>query len=230
MSITCDHLVAPSRAHASRGDHSWLVPFIAWGDHVESDGPNHSHSDSESSVVGTLFGRTFLEKMLLAIINAHPVGQDTPETRLNIALRALTGEDSKVETVAQDVDLPALRFMAQERHRDKGNRFLMYMKQRKENTPIKLPRKRSDLALAKEAADKFFNPPSEQARKSIYDRLREKFSGTYYRKQGKGHNVNFREYFIYQAVQHDYVAESFEAQSLDLIFEELRKNGVKIER
>lgn len=166
----------------------------------------------------------------MAIINAHPVGQDTPETRLNIALRALTGEASKVETVTQDVDLLALRFMAQERHRDKGNRFLLYMKQLKENTPTKLPRKRSDLALAKEAADKFFSPPNEQARKSIYDRLREKFSGTYYRKQGKGHNVNYREYFIYQAVEHDYVAESFEAQSLDLICEELRKNGVKIQR
>ena len=166
----------------------------------------------------------------MAIIHSHPVGQDTPETRLNIALRALTGEDSKVETVAQDVDLPALRFMAQERHRDEDNRFLLYMKQRKENTPIKLPKKRSDRALATEAVDKFFNPPNEQARKSIYDRLREKFSGAYYRKQGKGHNINFREYFIYQAVEHDYVAESFEAQSLDLICKELRKNGVKVQR
>jgi hypothetical protein len=197
---------------------------------MSDENTEQTEHNYEDLAVGTLFGRTFLEKLLLAIIDAHPVGQDTPETRLNIAMRALTGEDSKAETVAQDVDLPALQFMAQERHRDKGNRFLLYMKQRKENTPTKLPRKRSDLALAKEAADKFFNPPNEQARKSIYDRLREKFSGTYYRKQGKAHNINFRDYFIYQAVEHDYVAESFEAQSLDLICEELRKNGVKIER
>lgn len=186
--------------------------------------------DGEEYAIETRLGRTFLETLLLAIINAHPVGQDTPESRLNIALRALTGEDSKVETVAQDTDLPALRFMAQERHSDKGNRFLLYMKQRKENTPIKLPRKRSDLKLAQEATDKFFNPPNEQARKSTYDRLREKFSGTYYRKQGKGHDVNFREYFIYQAVEHDYVAESLEAQALDQICEILRKNGVEVER
>ena len=96
--------------------------------------------------------------------------------------------------------------------------------------PIELPKKRTDRTLAKEATDKFFNPPNEQARKSIYDRLREKFSGTYYTKQGKGHGVNFREFFIYQAVEHDYIAESVEAQSLDLICEELRKNGVKVAR
>jgi len=186
--------------------------------------------DGEEYAIETRFGRTFLEKLLLAIINAHPVGQDTPETRLNIALRALTGEDSKLETVAQDGDLPALRFMAQERHSDKGNRFLLLMKQRKENKPTKLPQKRSDLKLAKEATDKFFNPPNEQARKSIYDRLREKFSGAYYRKQGKGHDVNYREYFTYQAVEHDYVAESLEAQALDQICEILRKNGVEVER
>ena len=197
---------------------------------MEDDSPDHSSDESQDQVIGTLFGRTFLEKLLLAVINAHPVGQDTPETRLNVALRALTGEDSKAETVAQDSDLPALRYMGQERHRDKGNRFLLYMKQRREKLPIELPRKRSDLALAKEATDKFFNPPNEQARKSIYDRLREKFSGAYYRKQGKSHGVNFREYFIFQAVEHDYVAESTEAQSLDLIFEELGKNGVKVVR
>lgn len=186
--------------------------------------------DGEEYAIETRFGRTFLEKLLLAIIKAHPVGQDTPESRLNTALRALTGEDSKVETVAQDGDLLALRFMAQERHSDKGNRFLLLMKQRKEKTPTKLPRKRSDLKLAQEATDKFFNPPNEQARKSIYDRLREKFSGTYYRKQGKGHEVNYREYFTYQAVEHDYVAESLEAQALDQICEILRKNGVEVER
>lgn len=188
-----------------------------------NDGPEgYSHS--------TMFGRTFLEKLLLEIIDAHPVGHDTPETRLNIAARALTGENSKAETVAQNDDLPALRYMAQEHHRDKGNRFLLYMKHHKENTPPKLPRKRTDLALAKEAADKFFNSPNEQVRKSNYDRLREKFSGSYYKKQGKGHGVNFREYFIYQAVEHDYVAETLEAQSLDLICEELQKNGVKVAR
>lgn len=180
--------------------------------------------------VSTLFGRTFLEKLLLSIIDAHPVGQDTPETRLSVAVRALTGENSKVETVKQDADLCALRHMAIEHHRDKGNRFLLYMKHRKDNTQPELPKVRSDLVLAKEATDKFFDPSNEQARKSIYDRLREKFSGVYYRKLGKGHGVNFREYFVYMAVEHDDVAETLEAQSLDIICEELRENGVKTAR
>ncbi|SCZ49518.1 hypothetical protein SAMN04488118_10195 [Epibacterium ulvae] len=124
----------------------------------------------------------------------------------------------------------ALRHMAREHHRDKGNRFLLYMKHRKDKTPPELPKVRSDLALAKEATDKFFDPSNEQARKSIYDRLREKFSGVYYRKQGKGHGVNFREYFVYMAVEHDDVAETLEAQSLDIVCKELRENGVKTTR
>lgn len=189
-----------------------------------------TEDEYDGFAVGTLFGRTFLEKLLLSIIDVHPLGQDTPETRLKVAVRALTGENSKAETVKQDADLPALRHMAIEHHRDKGNRFLLYMKHRKDNTPPELPKVRSDLTLAKEAADKFFDPSNEQAQKSIYDRLREKFSGAYYRKQGKGHGVNFREYFVYMAVEHDDVAETLEAQSLDIVCKELRENGVKTAR
>ena len=197
---------------------------------MKNDDPEQSSDESHDQVIGPLFGRTFLEKLLLAIINAHPIGHDTPETRLRIALRALTGEDSKVETVAQDSDLPALRYMGQERHRDKGNRCLQFMKQRKESSPTKLLKNRSDQALALEATDKFFDPPNEQARKTISDRLREKFSGAYYRKQGKALDVNFHEYFIYQAVEHDYVSETTEAHSLELIYDELSKNGVVVAR
>lgn len=180
--------------------------------------------------VDTLFGRTYLEKLLLSIIDAHPLGQDTPETRLKAAVRALTGENSKAEAVKQDTDLPALRHMAVEHHRDKGNRFLLYMRHRKDETPFDLPKVRSDLTLAKEATSKFFDHANEQVRKSIYDRLREKFSGAYYRKQGKGHGINFREYFVYQTVEHDDVAKSLEAQSLDMVCKELRENGVKTAR
>ncbi|WP_170381969.1 hypothetical protein [Ruegeria atlantica] len=191
---------------------------------------NQTEEDYESYSVGTLFGRSFLEKLLLAIIKAHPIGEDTPESRLRNAMRALTGENSKARVVAQDGDLPALLFMGHEHHVDKGNKFLWVMKHRREKNPPKPPKIRKDLALAKEATDKFFNPPNEQARKAIYDRLREKFSGSYYRKRGKGEGINFREYFVYQAVEHDYVAETLEAQSLDLICKELRENGVKTSR
>ncbi|MGR3610130.1 MAG: hypothetical protein ACU0BN_14960 [Sulfitobacter sp.] len=194
---------------------------------MSDENAEQKEGDFDGFAVGTLFGRTFLEKLLLSIIDAHPVGQDTPERRLSVAVRALTGENSKAETVKQDADLRALRHMAIEHHRDKGNRFLLYMKHRKDISPPELPKVRSDLVLAKEATDKFFVPSNEQARKSIYDRLREKFSGVYYRKQGKGHGVNFREYFLYMAVEHDDVAETLEAQSLDIICEELRENGVK---
>ena len=197
---------------------------------MSDESTEQTEDNYEDYAIGTLFGRTYLEKLLLSIIEAHPFGQDTAETRLNVAVRALTGENSKAETVKQDGDLPALRYMASEHHRDKGNRFLLYMKHRKDKTPQELPKVRSDLVLAKEATDKFFDPSNEQARKSIYDRLREKFSGAYYRKQGKGHGVNFREYFVYMAAEHDDVAETLEAQSLDIVREELRKNGVKTAR
>lgn len=197
---------------------------------MSNENAQETKDEYDGFAVGTLFGSTFLEKILLSIIDAHPFGQDTPEARLNVALRALTGENSKAETVKQDADLPALRHMAIEHHRDKGNRFLLYMKHSKKETQPELPKLRSDLALAKEATDKFFDPSNEQARKSIYDRLREKFSGVYYRKQGKGHGVNFREYFVYQAVEHDDVAETLEAQSLDIVCAELRENGLKTAR
>lgn len=197
---------------------------------MSNENAEQTEDNYDSFAGSTLFGRTFLEKLLLSIIEAHPVGQDTPETRLSVAVRALTGENSKLETVKQDADLPALRHMASEYHRDKGNRFLLHMKHRKDETPFNLPKVRSDLALAKEAADNFFDPPNEQARKSTYDRLREKFSGVYYRKRGKGHGVNFREHFVYMAVEHDDVAETLEAQSLDIIRKELRENGVRTTR
>lgn len=197
---------------------------------MSDENAKEAEDNYDGFAVGTLFGRTFLEKLLLAIIDAHPLGQDTPETRLSKAVRALTGENSKAEAVKQDADLPALRHMAIEHHRDKGNRFLLYMKHRKKETRPELPKVRSDLALAKEATDKFFDLSNEQARKSVYDRLREKFSGAYYRKQGKGHGVNFREYFIYQAVEHDDIAETLEAQSLDIVCAELRENGIRTAR
>ena len=197
---------------------------------MSNENAEQTEDNYEGFAAGTLFGRTFLEKLLLSIIEAHPYGQDTPETRLSVAVRALTGENSKAETVKQDADLPALRHMAREHHRDKGNRFLQYMKHRKADTPPELPKVRPDLALAKEAADKFFDPSNEQVRKSIYDRLRGKFSGDYYRKHGKGHGVKFREYFVYMSVEHDDVAETLEAQSLDIIREELSENGIKTTR
>jgi hypothetical protein len=231
MYLAGDHLVATS-ARAGAVSLKWSLggAFVDWENYMENEKLDSSWDNVEDYVRPTFFGRAFLEKLLLAIINAHPVGQDTPETRLKIALRALTGENSKAEIVRQDSDLPALQYMAQEHHRDKGNRFLLFMKQRKEEAPFDLPKIRKDLALAKEATDKFFNPPNEQVRKSIYDRLREKFSGTYYTKHGKGHGVNFRESFVYMAVEHDYVAETVEAQNLDLICAILRKHGVKVER
>lgn len=197
---------------------------------MSGENAEQAEDNYDGFAVATLFGRTYLEKLLLSIIEAHPFGQDTPETRLSIAVRTLTGENSELATVKQDADLPALRHMASEHHRDKGRRFLHYMKHRKDDTPPALPKVRPDLALAKEATDKFFDPSNEQVRKSIYDRLRGKFSGDYYRKQGKGHGVNFREYFVYMAVEHDDVAETLEAQSLDIIRKELRENGVKTTR
>jgi len=197
---------------------------------MSDESTEQTEDNYEDFAVGTLFGRTYLEKLLLSIIEAYPFGQDTPETRLKVAVHALTGENSKAETVKQDNDLPALKFMAVERERDKVKRFDLLWKGRKRELRPDLPEVRSDLALAKEAADKFFDPPNEQARKSTYDRLREKFSGVYYRKRGKGLGINFGEHYKYLAVEHDDIAETLEAQSLDIIRDELRENGVKTAR
>lgn len=172
------------------------------------------------------FSFNFLEALLLAIIRAHPTGDKTNETRLRTALLALTGEQFKNTFISNEKDDRALRFMAQEYHRDCSLPFPALRKHVREKTPICLPKPRSDLALAKEATDRFFDPACEQVRKSIQDRLREKFSGAYYRKQGKDDGVDFRMSYLYRANEHDYVAETLEDQSLKRICDELKKNGV----
>jgi len=196
-------------------------------------------SDSESNVQAnqdqTLaprspFGQSFLEKLLLAIIDAHPAGAETRDARLRSALHALLGEKQEIVSSIDQQDNRALLYMGDELHRDRGFRFLLFMKLWKEKKPLDLPKVRKDMALAKEATDKFYDPPNEQARKAIYDRLREKFSGSYYRKHGKGQGINYPEGHVVRATEHDYIAETVEAQSLDRMCEVLHRHGVNTKR
>lgn len=96
MCLTGDHLLASSRARVGQGKF-YQVRKLIGSFAMSDDDAKQAEDDYDGFSVGTLFGRTFLEKLLMAIIDAHPVGQDTSETRLKVAVRALTGENSKAE-------------------------------------------------------------------------------------------------------------------------------------
>ena len=117
-------------------------------------------------------------------------------------MKSLVGVRASPHTLPDDRDDRALIWMGGERHADKARQDMYAIDRwRKPNEPMVEPKRpRSDRALAKEAADRFFDPQNEGARKAIADRLREKFSGTYMRKQGKDGGINFEETYVYRAV------------------------------
>lgn len=175
------------------------------------------------------FGATILEQLLLAIIRAHP-GADgkTDAQRLNTAMKALVGHKASPNPLPGDKDNRALLLMGRERHCDEANRDLYYItRQLKPSKAASDPPKvRSDKALAELAVDHYFDFPNEEARYAVVNRLREKFSGSYMRKQGRGQNVDFVATYKYRAVEHDYVQETLEAESLARVLQELQEWGV----
>ena len=67
---------------------------------------NQSHSE-----LG--FGATVLERLLLAIIDAHSTASsETRQQRLNAAMKALVGSKAAPHPLYDNVDDAALRFMA----------------------------------------------------------------------------------------------------------------------
>ncbi len=181
---------------------------------------------------GLAFGPTILERLLLAIIKASPTGDGkTDQQRLNVAMKALVGHKSSPNPAPGDRDDRALFFMASEYHKDKGNLSIFFITRRlKPNEPMIEPAKlRSDTALAELAADRFFNIPNEGARLATVNRLREKFSGSYQRKQGKDPRIDYRATYIYRAVEHDYVEDTLEAEGLKRLCDELAEWGVPTE-
>lgn len=192
--------------------------------------PNETNEDLNDSDYRLAFGATVLERLLLAIIDANPIDTaDTPQQRLNAAMKALVGKKVSSKALPGDRDDRALIFMAGEHHRDKANHDIYKITRiLKPNKSIPEPAKlRSDRALAELATDHYFKIADEQARLSIVNRLREKFSGSYDRKQAKGRQIDHRETYIYRAVEHDYVEETLEAEGLKRLCDELAEWGVR---
>lgn len=185
----------------------------------------NSDDDYGDVFIKRTYDRPFLEKLLLAIINAHPVGEELTQTRLNKAMMALVGEKSSKLPLAGDMDLEALTEMGLEFYRDKVRRTDHMWKHRKNRNPPPPPKIRSARALAEFAVKKCFSSRlSEQEVEVAVDRLREKFNGTY---GSKPKNVNARDYYIHLAVERDDLVESIEHQALEEICEKLREQGIK---
>jgi len=178
---------------------------------------------------GLAFGATMLERLLLAIIKANPTHDGkTDQQRLTAAMKAMVGQKASPNALPGDRDDRALLLMARERHFDKANHD-MYLITRtlKPTKEISAPPKvRSGKALAELAVDHYFGISDESARLAVVNRLREKFSGSYQRKQGKGQNVKYPSTYLCRAVEHDYVQETLEAEALTRMCQELREWGI----
>lgn len=185
--------------------------------------------DEHQGGVGLGFGPLFFEKVLLAIIDAHPFGTKTPRQRLDAVMLAIFGRKSSPNPFKDDLDDKACLFMAQERHRDNCYRTLHSWKgARGNNADQPAPKVRSNTALAKLAEQKFFDETNVHAKHANVNRLREMFSGSYQRKQGKNPKVDYQRTYIFRAVEHDYVEESLEQQGLERLRDEFAKWGVPL--
>lgn len=171
------------------------------------------------------FGHTVLERVLLAIINAHTT-QDTKESaqsRLRMAMRALVGTSATGAT--PDGYDKALLFMARERHKDECHVTMHQFKNRNNATPPPEPKVRSYAALANEAAATVLNSTNEQLHANA-KRLEEMISGRHQTRGDKRTNVDFARTYRFRAVEHDYVGETLEAESVQRICDELAEWGV----
>ena len=186
---------------------------------------NTEQAESQDCGSGLAFGATVLERLLLAIIDANPTASsDTRQQRVNAAMKALVGERASHN---DDRDNKALLFMARELHRDRCQHNMHAFMNRNNPDADPPPKIRSHKALAEQAESQFYGSTNPSARYAIVNRLREKLSGTYQRKQGKGLAVDHERTYIYRAVEHDYVAETLEAEGLRRICNELAEWGVK---
>ena len=188
----------------------------------------------DNPLSGLGLGPVFFEKFLIAIIDAHPLGRHSGSPivrrqRLDAAMRALVGHKSFPFPLPGDRDEGAIIWMAGEQYNRR-------------------PRV-SDLALATEAAKKFFG--DDALVRSNAHRLREKYSGAYNKKlarrkdknrgdtvasgsevqsvRDQTESVDYRRTYRYQALEHDYVVESIELQSLNRLKVEFAYFGIKME-
>ena len=163
-----------------------------------------SDQDAARDDIGTSVDRPFRDKLLLALIDAHPEpGQQkwTELRRLNRRARRLRDARQAVFAVRakqgrqHQSDDQALRWMGEQHRKDLARASLTKLPLNSlSGSTVKI---RSDRALAKIAAEKFF-PFAENA----WIRLRSKFSKS-------------RKYWIHVATSHDDVPETVQFQALE---------------
>lgn len=195
---------------------------------MSTDKTQINNEFSEDDAQGIAFGPTVLESLLLAIIkgNTSESTKDSTRTRLNKAMMALTGHKSSGAPFSGDPIDKALLFMAQERHKDRCNLFLHEYKIRNDKVATAKPKIRTDLNLAKLAAREILEDTNESTIYSNAHKLRDMFSGRYWKKGGKRTNIDFERTYLYRAVEHDYIQETFENQCLKRLCKELALFGV----
>lgn len=188
----------------------------------------NSDDDYEDFFLKSPYDRSILEKLALAIIDAHPKGTDTKQTRLNKAMQALIGENASKLPMPDDLDAKALLVMGQQRHADKSNAKLHEWKHRKEQNPPEPTKLRSVTALARYAVRQCFSDRlSEEEIEVTVSRLRNKFSGSYGGESTKDGHVDRPATHEFLAVERDYVTETLEHQALEKICKVLSMHGIK---
>ena len=203
---------------------------------AEAEDDDFTITDSVPMAAGTT--RPVLELVLLAIIEGH-FGleyRDENLRRLRDAVRALTdkpifwspwidGDQALIDRLVSKVNC------------QKNEQFLARIRRADQrSTPNK--RQESSSHMAKEVVAeirKKFVADLDDGDLAVAKRIHEKYTGTFYKKQ-KGKNaefvsgVAFPRVWHYTLVEHDYVAETIEAQIVDRILEELAKTGVRCRR
>ena len=166
--------------------------------------------EDEDLLFGALVGRSFEERLLLALIDAHPDWSATDsearkslarETRLRAAMQAifLRADEGRSE----HPDEPALRWMGSEYYRDKAVESMRRLQPGYGgNHCIRSIRK-----LAEQAAAKFQPLSSAES-------LRKKFSVE-------------KEFWLAVEQVHDHVPEALETNLLNQIIKILRRVGVE---
>lgn len=199
------------------------------------------NEDENDPRYGLAFGHDFLEKFLLAIIKAHPLPTKSKELsrealsrnthqRLNLAMEVLVGRKVKV-SYDIDEDAPLLTRMAVKRHKEMA-KISEYRRQPQEKKLLRpQPKRRSDrllanLVVSKVSGVRIKNFGAEHC--ALRERLREKFSGAYWRKQSKGQDIQFELTWSYMANERDYIMESLQYQGLRKIEPVFASWGIKL--
>jgi hypothetical protein len=164
--------------------------------------------------MGPSYGRPFLERLLLSLIDAHPNWQvqnrlervlRDGEARLRDAMEALFNQEPSQKLL----DDAALFWMANEYVRDQAMRFSKAEEIRLSEPPgSALPAQRSERQLAQEASEKFYPKITDKS-----ERLRKKWGRQ-------------KQRWLDLARFHDDLSETFETQALARIWLALAKAKV----